>query len=84
MKTIYWIIIVDIMLFIIMIKMIFGSMNVFKKAILDRVFSGFDVFEVLDVFEKWDKEHDIKHKMNLLYAAMICILGGSLLLYTQL
>jgi len=80
MKTIYYIIIADILLFLVVVKFIFGSINIFVKAFLGHVFSDFDD---LETFQKWDKEHDIKHKINLLYAAIIGIFGGSFLLYLQ-
>lgn len=57
-------------------------MTTFTKAILGHIFSDFE--GDIESFNNWDKEHDIKHKVNLLYAAMLGLLGVSLLLYTQL
>lgn len=81
MKTIYYIILADVLLFLILIKFISGRFNVFIKAILGHVFSDFDD---LKTFQKWNKEHNIKHKINLLYASILGLFGGSFLLYTQL
>ena len=83
MKPIYYIIIVDFILLLLCIKLIFGNISVFTKAILGHVFSDFDDFLNFESFKKWDKENDIKHKMNLLYAAILALLGGTFLLYTQ-
>ena len=55
----------------------------FSKAILGHLFSDFDDFLDFESFKKWDKENDIKHKMNLFYAAILGLFGGSILLYTQ-
>ena len=84
MKAIYIIIIVDVLLLLIAIKIIFGNINILTKAIAGHLFSTFDDFADFETFKKWDKEHDIRHKMNLLYAAILGILGGSFLLYSQL
>ena len=51
------------------------------KAILGHVFSD---FEDLETFQKWDNDHDISHKMNILYAALIAIFGLTLLVYSYL
>ena len=75
MKPLFYLIIVDIIILIGLIKLIFGKASVFIQAILGHVFSDFDD---LETFKRWDKENDIKHKINLLYAV---ILGISILTF---
>ena len=76
MKPLHYLIAVDIILLLLSITLIFRNANIFTKAIVDH-FS--DVHSKTK--EKWDKEHDIKHKTNLLYAAIISIFGLSLLAF---
>ena len=82
MKPFYYLIIADIILVIISIKFIFGTTAVFIKAILGHVFSDFD--QDVEAFKKWDKENDIKHKINLLYVAIIAIAVFSFLIFNYL
>jgi|GEM_PF-6680626 len=77
----YYIIFADFIILAFLIKLIFGSASVLKKAIIAHIFSDFCGIETL---RKWDKEHDVHHKMNLLYAAILGVFGFSFLLYTQL
>ena len=82
MPWIYYIILGDFIVLLICIKLIFGNASIFKKAILGHIFSDFA--EDFETFKKWDKELNIHHKMNLLYAAILGVFGLSFLLYTQL
>lgn len=82
MNVIYYIILADAIILVILVKFIFGKASIFKKAILGHIFSDFA--EDIETFKKWEKEYDISHKMNLLYAAILSVFGFSFLLYTQL
>ena len=82
MSHIYYIILGGLIVILLFIKLIFGSLSLFAKAILGHIFSDFA--EEIETFRKWDKEHDIHHKMNLLYAVILSVLVLSFLLYTQL
>lgn len=81
MSHIYYIILGGLIVILLFIKFIFGSLSIFTKAILGYIFSDFA--EDIETFRKWDKEHDIHHKMNLLYAVILGVLVLSFLLYTQ-
>ena len=81
MKPLLYIIIADIILLLLSIKFIFGNTKIFMKAILGHVFSDFDDVET---FKKWDKEHGIHHKINILYAVVIVIAGLSLVSFKYL
>ena len=81
MSLIYYIILGGFIVILLFIKLIFGSLSIFTKAILGHIFSDFA--EDLETFRKWDKEHDIRHKMNLLYAVILGVFVLSFLLYTQ-
>ena len=70
MKPFYYLLVVDILILLLLIKLIFGSASIFMKAILGHVFSDFDD---LETFRKWDKEHNIQYKINLLYATILGI-----------
>jgi len=78
----YYIILGDFIILAFLIKLIFGSVSVFKKAIIAHIFSDFS--GDIETLRMWDKEHDVHHKMNLLYAAILGVFGFSFLLYTQL
>lgn len=64
-----------------MTKLIFGTFSVFLKAILGHFLSDFGD---LTVFRKWDKKHDILHKINILYACILVVVGISFVLYTSI
>ena len=81
MKPLYFLIIADLLLLLLFIKFIFGNTSTFIKAFLGHVFSDFDD---LETFKKWDKEHDIHHKINLLYAVILGILILSFVTFTYL
>ena len=70
MKPLFYLIIVDVIILLIFMKLIFGKVSVFIKAILGHIFSDFDD---LETFKRWDKENDIKHKINLFYAIILGI-----------
>ncbi len=81
MNTLYYFIIIDFIILTILIKLIFGTFRIFSKAILAFIFSDFDH---LDIFKKWDKLHDISHKINILYAGVLFVIAGSFMLYATL
>ena len=81
MKLIHYIVIIDVLLIVILTKMIFRSFSVFGKAIAGHIFSDFSEIEP---FKKWEEENNIAHKMNLLYATILGIGGGTFLIYTQI
>jgi hypothetical protein len=76
MKPIAYFIIIDLVLVVFFIKLIFKSTDVFMKAVLGHILGDFDC---LATFRRWEKEHDISHKMNLFYTALIAITGLSIL-----
>jgi len=82
MSLIYYIALADILILLVLIRFIFGSFKVFTKGIIGHLFS--DVSEDIETFKKWEKEHDIAHKINLLYAAILGTVGISFLIYTQI
>ncbi len=81
MNTLFYFIIIDFIILTIIIKLIFGTFRIFSKALLAHLFSDFDH---LDIFNKWDKVHDILHKINILYAGILIVVGISFLLYTSI
>lgn len=71
MQTIHYIILADIALLAVCLKYIFGNPSLFFKAIVVHFFSN-EYYEPA-VFKRWEKRHDTRHKMNLLYACALCI-----------
>jgi ABC-type Fe3+-siderophore transport system permease subunit len=80
-NTFAYFVIVDLIILIVVCKIIFGSFSIFSKAILGHIFSDFNDAEI---FKKWEQEHDISHKINILYWFILAIFGISLLVYTFL
>jgi len=80
MDPLYYIIPVSILLILVLSGIIFGSLKIFIKALLDNFLSDFD----LAITRKWEKEHDIRHKLNLFYAVVIGVLLCAFLIYRQL
>ncbi len=81
MNILSYLIIVDLVILIVVCKIIFGSFSVFSKALLGHIFSDFDD---LKTFQAWEKEHDMSHKINILYWFILAIFGISLLVYSFL
>jgi hypothetical protein len=74
-------IIIDFIILTILTKLIFGTFRIFSKALLAHFFSD---FVHLDIFRKWDKMHDISHKINILYAGVLAVIGISFMIYTTI
>ena len=70
MRLLLLISIAGIILLLALVKPIFGSVGVFKKAILGHVFSD---FSGLEIFKKWERRNGIHHRMHLFYAVALGI-----------
>ena len=64
-----------------MILVIFGSYEVFFKSLGDHFFPN----EILpNPLEEFADKNDVKHKINMLYASILGMGGGTFLIYTML
>jgi hypothetical protein len=77
MKPFYYILVVDIVVIIVMIRFIFGSYTVFVKSLADHFFPDDILPNPLD---KFAEEHDSRHKINLLYALLLFLAGATFLI----
>lgn len=82
MKPLYYFIIVDLALILIGIKIIFGSIKLFFKALFVHIFSDFE--EDSKTLSKWKINHDLHHKINILYAVALGVGIVSFAIYFNL
>jgi len=78
MKPFYYILVVELVIIIVMIKFIFGSYTVFVKSLADHFFPD-DVLP--NPLDKFAEEHDSRHKINLLYALLLFLAGTTFLIH---
>jgi hypothetical protein len=79
MNAIHYIILANLAVLSVFLKLIFGNLSLFFKAIAVHFFSN-EYYEPA-VLKRWEKRFDTHHKMNLLYACGLILAVGSFLLY---
>ena len=75
-KPIYYIILIEFVVLVYLIKLIFGNYEVFFKSLADYFFPD----EILpNPLDKFAEENDSKHKINILYAVVLLLVGLTIL-----
>jgi hypothetical protein len=82
MKPIQYILLIDVATLLLCLKLIFGRLSLFGKALVVQFFPN--EYYAPPVFARWEKRYDIRFKLSLLYWCAISIATISFLTYILL
>lgn len=82
MKLIQYILLIDLALWLLCLKLIFGSLSLFGKALVVQFFTD-ECYHRPAVLNRWQKRHDSRFKLSLAYWCAIAIAAISFLAYLQ-
>jgi hypothetical protein len=82
MKPLHALILIDLAGLMVCLKLIFGNLSLFAKAVTVQFFAN--EYPAPAVFARWEKKHDTRFKMSLLYWCGITIAAISFFSYILL